>query len=37
MVNKKAVVSPQEYAEFKQFYNRVVKEDGRSLLLRVKQ
>src|SRR5215510_2756060 len=37
MINKKAVVSPIEHAEFKQFYNRVVKEDGRSLLLRVRQ
>jgi hypothetical protein len=34
LINKKTVVSPQEYAEFKQFYNHVVKEDDRSILLR---
>jgi len=37
MVNKKAIVSPQEYVEFKQFYNRVVKEDDRSILLKSSQ
>src|SRR5207253_226576 len=31
IINKKAVVSPQEYAEFRQFYNRVAKEDDRSI------
>lgn len=34
IVNKKAVVTPEEYSEFKQFYNRVAKEEERALLLK---
>jgi hypothetical protein len=34
IVNKKAVVTPEEYAEFKQFYNRVAKEEERAILLK---
>jgi hypothetical protein len=37
IINKKVLVTPQEYAEFKQFYNRVVKEDDRSILLKSSQ
>jgi tetratricopeptide (TPR) repeat protein len=37
LINKKAVVTPEEYAEFRQFCNRVVKEDERSILLKSNQ
>ncbi|MGH9850619.1 MAG: transglutaminase domain-containing protein, partial [Blastocatellia bacterium] len=37
LLNKKAVVTPEEYAEFKQFCNRVIKEDERSILLKSSQ
>ncbi len=36
IVRKKYLVTPEEYAEFKQFYNRVIKEDDRSILLKTK-
>ncbi len=35
-INKKSVVQPEEYAQFKSFHNSVIKEDGRQLLLRRK-
>ncbi len=34
LVYKKSVVSPEEYVAFRSFYNRVVKEDARQILLR---
>ena len=34
LVNKKRRVSPEEYAEFKLFYNRVLKEEDRAILLK---
>ncbi len=37
LVNKKSVVTPEEYAEFKQFYNRVLKEEERAILLKASQ
>jgi len=36
MINRKAVVTPEEYVEFKKFYNNVVKEDARQILLKRK-
>jgi predicted Zn-dependent protease len=36
IVRKKLAVTPEEYAEFKQFFNRVIKEDDRSILLKSK-
>src|SRR5215510_6305316 len=36
LVNKKMVVSPEQYPEFKKFYAAVVKEDQRVILLRGK-
>lgn len=37
IVNKKAVVTPAEYAEFKQFFQRVIKEEERAILLKASQ
>lgn len=34
LINKKRVVSPEEYLEFKKFYNDVVKEDNKQILLK---
>lgn len=34
LVVKKNVVAPEEYAEFKKFYNSIVKEDARQILLK---
>lgn len=34
LINRKSVVSPEEYADFKKFYNNVVKEDSRQILLK---
>ena len=36
LVNKRMVVSPEEYSEFKKFYAAVLKEDQKVILLRVK-
>ncbi len=36
LINKKWVVAPNEYAEFKGFYESVVKEDNRQILLKQK-
>jgi tetratricopeptide (TPR) repeat protein len=36
LINKKGVVAPNEYAEFKSFYESVVKEDNRQILLKQK-
>ncbi|MFQ5772466.1 MAG: transglutaminase family protein, partial [bacterium] len=33
-VNKKSVVLPEEYAEFKKYYNRVVNEDSKQILFK---
>ncbi|MFQ5606083.1 MAG: tetratricopeptide repeat protein [bacterium] len=33
-INKKHVVYPEDYAEFKEFYNRAIKEDSKQLLFR---
>ncbi|HQV30645.1 MAG TPA: DUF3857 domain-containing protein, partial [Calditrichia bacterium] len=33
-INKKQVVSPEDYRSFREFYNRVVREDSRQILLR---
>lgn len=34
LVNKQAIIPPEEYLDFKQFYNSVVKEDKRQILLK---
>ncbi|MCB0311905.1 MAG: hypothetical protein KDH84_01330, partial [Calditrichaeota bacterium] len=34
LINHKAVVSPEEYPEFKKFYNAVIQADGRQILLK---
>ncbi|HEX4947663.1 MAG TPA: hypothetical protein VFZ34_13415, partial [Blastocatellia bacterium] len=37
IVNKKDVVTPEEYAEFRQFFQRVLKEEERAVLLKAAQ
>ncbi|MFH1213491.1 MAG: transglutaminase domain-containing protein, partial [Candidatus Neomarinimicrobiota bacterium] len=34
LVNKKSVVPPESYLEFKEFYNRIVKADGNQILIK---
>lgn len=34
IITRKNLVQPEEYVEFRKFHNRIVKEDGRQLLLR---
>jgi tetratricopeptide (TPR) repeat protein len=36
LINKKAIVSPSEYSEFKKFFTDVLKEDERQILLKAK-
>lgn len=36
LISKKKVVSPEEYAEFKKFYNEFVQQDAKQILLRKK-